>query len=226
MPRRLPLRPLALAAAALFVLSGCGSAQPGEAVVVGDSSLSMERLDDLSDAGCVYLATAAKAQGGEAPSQGQVRQILVSQELQLAGARSLADERGLSVPASQWKLGTSDLAQIESMVGADKLDGIKEILERDFESQALRTAIGADETGQAPTQANAQALMQSGTEAVTKELGRLDASVDPRFGLDATGQPDPSLSLAVSRKQLDETEQADASTKPANQQCRGVKSSG
>ncbi|MGH1561925.1 hypothetical protein [Mumia sp. DW29H23] len=221
MLRRPPLRPLLAVAAASLALAGCGTTFPGDAVVVGDSRLSLSQLDTLADAGCTYLATAATSQGSQVPSQGQVRQVIVTQELQLAGARSLAEERGIAVPRTQWALGADDLAQLETMFG-DHADDVQEILERDFESQALRTAIGADETGTAPTQANAEQLMQAGTTAVTEELRRVDASVDPRFGLDAEGQPDAALSLSASREQLD---QVDPSTLPSNQQCRGVESS-
>lgn len=221
MLRRLSSRPLLAAVAGAFVLAGCGGVHPGDAVVVGDERLSMSKLDALADAGCAYLATAAASQGSVAPSQGAVRQILVTQELQLAGSRLLSEELDLDVPRSRWALGAEDLEQLETMFRG-RADDVQEILERDFESQALRTAIGADVTGTAVTQENTEQLLQSGTEAVVEELRRVDATVDPRFGLDAEGQPDPGLSLSASREQL---AQEDPATVPANQRCRGVESS-
>ncbi|MFD1825880.1 MULTISPECIES: hypothetical protein [Mumia] len=222
MPHRPALRPLLAAAAASLMLAGCGSTFPGDAVVVGSSTLSMDRFDTLADAGCTYLATVATSQGGQAPAQGQVRQVIATQQLQLAGARKVADDRGIEVPPSQYALQPADLEQLETMFGGDQFDDIVEILERDFESQALRTAIGADDTGTAPTQENAEQLMGAGTEVVSEELVRVDAAVDPRFGISNDGQPDPALQLSVSREQLD---QIDPTTLPANQQCRGVESS-
>ncbi|WP_262848582.1 hypothetical protein [Mumia quercus] len=222
MPHRPALRPVLAAAAASLLLAGCGTTFPGEAVVVGSSQLSMKRLQTLADAGCTYLATVAGAQGAPAPAQGAVRQVIVTQELQLAGARKVAEDRGIEVPPGQYALRPADIEQLETTFAGDQFDDIVEILERDFESQALRTAIGADESGAAPSEQNAQELLTVGTEIVSAELERLDAAVDPRFGISNVGQPDPALQLSVSREQLD---QIDPTTLPANQQCRGVESS-
>ncbi len=222
MPRRRPLRPLLAAAAASLVLAGCGSTFPGEAVVVGDTRLSMDRFSALADAGCTYLATAAAVQGGQAPGQGAVRQVIATQQLQLAGAEKVAADRGIEVAPSEYELRPADLQQLEELIGDDQLDDIVEILERDFKSQALRTAIGADETGTTPTQENAEQLLADGSAVVTEELVRLDAAVDPRFGINIEGQPDPGLQLSVAREQLEEV---DPATLPAAQQCRGVESS-
>ncbi|WP_370618069.1 hypothetical protein [Mumia sp. Pv 4-285] len=222
MLRRLPLRPLLAAAAASLVLAGCGTVQPGDAVVVGDSRLSMTELDELADAGCTFLATSATAQGSPVPGQGAVRQVIVSQELQLEGAVALAAKEGIEVPEAQWELPLAQQEQLKEMFDGDELETAKELLERDYQSLALRAAIGGRQAGEPVTPENTEQLTQLGSAAVAEELNRLDPSVDPRFGLDGTGQPDPSLSLSASSEQLAEV---DPSTLPSNQQCHGVESS-
>ncbi|MFC6147959.1 MULTISPECIES: hypothetical protein [Mumia] len=222
MPRRLPIRPLLAAAAASLVLAGCGTVQPGDAVVVGDSRLSMTKLDELADAGCTFLATAAASQGSAVPGQGAVRQVIVTQALQLEGALAVAAREGIEVPEAQWQLPLAQQEQLKEMFSGDDLETAKELLERDYQSLALRAAIGGAEAGEPVTPENTQELTELGSAAVVEELSTLDASVDPRFGVDGVGQPDAGLSLSASSEQLAEV---DPSTLPANQQCHGVESS-
>ncbi|KHL15631.1 hypothetical protein CLV56_1062 [Mumia flava] len=214
MPRSVRTRRLIVAAAATLALAGCGANHPGDATVVGSAQFAMSDLDRLADAGCLFLGTQAAAQGAQAPDPGSVRSLVAAQEMQLQAARSLAAEDGIELEPSAYAIDPAQVTQIDDTFGSDA-DDILELLEKDYENVALRSAIGEQELGVDTTAENQQQVQQAGAEAVAAELERLDPAVDPRLGVsDSAEIVGGTGSLSVAQVAADPAE--------TGEPCQGV----
>ncbi|MGH3425700.1 MAG: hypothetical protein ACRDO8_13275 [Nocardioidaceae bacterium] len=180
---------------------------PGEAVVIGDTSISMNRLDDVSGSVCKVSVALGKQQaqqgapakevaGGDA--RRQAAQVLIDNVV----AKKLAADLDVSVPPSKYVLTEQQLGQIRKVFGSSNLEGITKVFEMSQQTSLLVAAIGAEKLGTDPQGADQQKAKAAGQKALQKAVADADLSVDPRLGLSdkavATDTGTGSLSVGVS----------------------------
>ncbi|UYM06517.1 hypothetical protein [Solicola gregarius] len=195
-----------MAAAAMLALSACGSMHPGAAVVVGDVSVSADKVDDLADNLCEAISASGQTGVGGKDARQQAANLMLT----LTAAREAADELGVEVEPSQYAVTSDDTASLESQFPDADTDELSKIIAISKESSALVTAIGQDQAG---SDASAKQAQQAGQAYLQDFIADADVSIDPRYGLDDTGQPkDDTDSLSV--RVTDPAEDL-----PSTQQC-------
>lgn len=197
-PRRLALG-AALAAAGLLV-SGCGDGvAPGVAAQVGETTISVEEVDDLASMICQIDVGAGQA-GSPLSTQ---RNTALNLLLQIELGREIGDVD--KVPQEQVSQALQGAAQAREFVDEDLQDYFDEIVTESTRSAAALEAVAVQdllERGEQPSQEN-----------VPPEVGQLQADyleetsleVDPRFGEVQQGQVvggDGSISVPVSETAL------------------------
>lgn len=193
------------------VLGACGGVHPGVAVVVGDTSFSMSQVDDMSVTYCELTVAQAQQdaaqQGGPAqaaPAQSarqQAVRALVINEV----AKKVARDQDVTVPRSQSVFPDQQLDELVALIKPTSKANLRSVGNREVETVALQTAIGAAALGVPVAGGNdqqAQQAQQAGQEAIAKELEKTDITIDPRLGLSKAQlvQPDKagtSRSLSV-----------------------------
>lgn len=220
------LRVAAATAAGAMVLSACTTIHPGQAVVVGDDSLSRASLDDLSVSYCALNAVISEQQAAQsgveavttatagADARRQAAQAFITGTV----AERTATDVGVSVRESEYVLTEEQLGQIDDAFDDADTEGVRDLLEDDRRTQLLITAIGAEELDvelSAETTEDAQA---TGQKAVQEAIKAEDLSIDPRLGLSESdaSQVGTSGSLSVAQSTLS---QAAAVDLPSLQQC-------
>lgn len=189
----------ALAATGLLV-SGCGDGvAPGVAAQVGDTSISVEEVDDLASMICQIDVGAGQA---GAPLSTQ-RTTALNLLLQIELGREIGDVD--EVPQEQVSQALQGAAQARDFVSDDLQDYFDEIVTESTRSAAALEAVAVEnivERGEQPSQEN-----------VPPEVGQLQVDyleetsleVDPRFGQVQQGQivgGDGSISVPVSETAL------------------------
>lgn len=183
---------LAGAALAALVLTGCSTAEPGQAAVVGDT-----RIPENAIAEQMRSVNELAGRPAEEPSADLAR-TLVSYNLGYELIRQTAAELAVTVPRSQ-----SDQVydqQVQQLGGEQQLQeaaaqqGIPpQSLRRDLETQLLASAIAARLAPGAPQEAAQAALL----EKVREVAGRIGVDVAPKYGvwdpeqLQLVPNPDP-----------------------------------
>ncbi|MGH3359500.1 MAG: hypothetical protein ACRDO7_11905 [Nocardioidaceae bacterium] len=195
-----------LAAAAVLAVGACGT-HPGSAVVVGDESVSTEVVDDLAG----NLCEAVSASGQTDVTGADARQQAASLMLTLTAARQAADDLGVEVPPNDYALTSDEEANLAAQFPDADLAKITTLVEIGKESSAIVAAIGEEQAGSGASDEDLQA---AGQQYLQGFIDDADVEVDPRYGLDDTGQAVDTDSLSVS---VSESEQE----VPASQQCGG-----
>jgi len=216
---------LSALAAAVMVVSGCGSVHPGSAAVVGSQSISHAEVDDVAAALCSANLESAKAQGQAAqalPSRG-VRegalQILLETELN----QQFGEARGVAANKQQVSQAVQQNAQGIALLPADQQEDFRTALAGYAEGQLMLIEVGREALGADATDDEAIA---EGTRLRGPFVDSLDVEVDPRYGTFEEGafkRGGTALSVAAS-SQARAGERANppagyVSTLPVSQQC-------
>ncbi len=208
---RRPVRVLtaALACVGLLAAAGC-ELRPGVAAEVGDTRISVERVDAVASAICAANLSAAEAQGApaqEIPTAGPrigALQVLISSEV----SRQLGE--ALDIEAAPGELSAA-LAQNDAGIAAlpaDRREVFRETL-RDFtEGQLILIGVGRAALGAVgQTDVTDDEALAEGTRIQAAYLAEeIDVRVDPRFGEIVDGQlvpGDTDLSVAQSQRAVD-----------------------
>lgn len=169
-------------AGALLVLTGCGSdlgpdLHPGAAAVVGDESISIESVDDLSSELCGFYSQVAGTSGSVA----LVRSQVLSTKLSGLKAELYAEEFDLDPRKHvrvQKKAFEEDLGK--SQMSAAQKDVVREFVEPGMYAEGVYIAAGMAEAP-ANDRPSVPTARENGAKAVAEWIEGLDVSTDPRF---------------------------------------------
>lgn len=189
-------RPVALVglAAAGLLLTGCGSSlgiHPGAAVVVGDRSVSMSKIDTDSTLFCkVYItqseSSSQNQQSGPIP-MGSFRSYAASS----LAKRALGDELAAHYdvqPASGYQQAVSGYQTALSAAPADQRAAAIAVAGADAYLENVEVAIGQKLTGSSGSgNAAVKAALARGEVATQDWLNDHDTAIDPVFGLTVNG---------------------------------------
>lgn len=186
------VRIAALVAPAALLLAACSTVHPGAAAVVDGERIALSDVDATASAYC--LLTSAQGQQVDAAT---LRRQAVADHVALGVARDLAEERGVRVPQSSWRVPAAGREQLAEQVGRDDVDDVVRAAELNGRLFATLEALGGPGGGAEPAEQLDDAQRQeAGRALVAEELARRDVELDPRLGLDA------SLAEATSRSAL------------------------
>jgi hypothetical protein len=179
-------------AAAGLVLTGCGSLgiHPGSAVVVGDQTVSMGKIDDTATLFCkAYVAASQQSQqqqSGPAP-MGLFRSFTAAGLAKRALGQQLAAQYGVQ-PASGYQQQVSQYQQVLASGPADQRDAVVAVQAADAYLQNVQVAIGQQLTGnEGQTSADIKAALERGQVATQDWLADHDVFIDPVFDLSVDG---------------------------------------
>ena len=215
------IRLIALASASIFVLTGCGTVpgfNPGVAARVGDDTVTMNRVDDVTAAYC--RAAEAQLQEGQVLPQHYLRgQVAGALALRVA-ADQFAAEQGVSasedydqaVAQARDQLGSMPEDQIEALIDVQGVPIYVQAVEKSVGEQ--QGASGGDAT-------------KAGQKAFLAWLDGQDIDLDPRLGVSidkgATAPADTSLSYGLSdtatKANADQPDADYAAALPDSQRC-------
>ncbi|MGA9103013.1 hypothetical protein [Aeromicrobium sp.] len=205
------LRVLVVTATALLV-AGCGSVHPGAAAVVGDTSISMARADDVATVYCQL--TLLSAGQGTPVGNADVRRQAVTDLVVGVVAREMADDADLTPNPSSYEITPAQRKDIAKEFPADQLDLVVETLNDAQRTYAIADLLGARKIDD--PDAEAEQLRDQGLQLIQAEVARRDVRFDPRFGIGRDGTAKaPTGSLSVEVKAPD----PDQKGLPATQQC-------
>ena len=209
------MKRLALAAAgAAFALAGCGS-HPGDAVVVGDESMTMSDFNDLSSAFCKVWPQ-VRGQDGESTLAGaSVRADVLDQVTRLLAARVVANEDGVEPSEVQMTLSDNLVNQAVDSLNGVSANEVRAVAGVQAETTALEAAIGRGDADGQPSQSDQSA----GARQVNNYLKSADVSFDPSLT-----ENDGSLSIAADASRYADyrggpSVVSDVEALPANQVC-------
>jgi len=200
------------AAAMTLVLAGCGSIHPGAAAVVGDTTISMERADDVAVVYC--RLTVLSAGEGTPVNNADVRRQAVTDLVAGIVARELAEEAGITVNPSSYEITPAQRKEIAQSIPGTDLDRVVAAINDSNRTFAIAERLGAREVDD--PDAEAEQLRDQGVQLIQAEMARRDIRFDPRFGIRADGtQKAATGSLSVPVK----APEPDQERLPATQQC-------
>jgi hypothetical protein len=205
------LRVLVVTATALLV-AGCGSVHPGAAAVVGDTSISMARADDVATVYCQL--TLLSAGQGTPVGNADVRRQAVTDLVVGVVAREMADDANLTPNPSSYEITPAQRKDIAKEFPAGQLDLVVDTLNDAQRTYAIADLLGARKIDD--PDAEAEQLRDQGLQLIQAEVARRDVRFDPRFGIGRDGTAKaPTGSLSVEVKAPD----PDQKGLPATQQC-------
>lgn len=213
--RRVALAALALAAAPLTACTGGPGIHPGDAAVVGDQSISIERIDALAADICTLQEPGLAQQGAVLP-MALLRSVAVETLVTDALLPAFAEEAGI------------DLAEVRRGV-SEELETTLEELPAEIRDQAgqqielegtRRAVLGI--AGREGAKSAEQATAQ-GAELFDSWRAGQDVEIDPRFGevdLDRSAWDGANGSLSVPADDAAGALDQEAAAKlPASQRC-------
>jgi len=200
-----------VAAATTLVLAGCGSVHPGAAAVVGDTTISMERADDVASVYC-KLSVLSAAEGTPIDNA-DVRRQAVTDLVVGVVAREMAEDADVTVNPSSYEITPAQRKEIAQTFPDGELDQVVQAINESQHTYAIAEQLGAREVDD--PDAEAEQLRDQGVRLIQAELARRDIRFDPRFGIKGDGtQKAPTGSLSVPVKA-----ESDQEGLPATQQC-------
>lgn len=216
----------ALSAAAL-ALTSCGSATPGAAAKIGDETISMSTVNQLSRDMCTAFTPQLKAKGQTVPLS-----YLTSGVVQLlaleAQAKQVAQEYDVA-PGLEYQAEVAKNSAAAAGFSPQVRASYVRILSASAFATSVADAAGAAALKQSGTAADPAAATAKGDEIMKAWPETHTYKVDPRFGMslkDGALQPaDQGLSFPGSaRAQAAAASQQDQSyvdSLPASQKCGG-----
>jgi len=201
-----------IAAATALVLAGCGSVHPGAAAVVGDTTISMERADDVAT---VYCQLTLLSAGDSTPiDNADVRRQAVTDLVVSVVAREMAEEANVTVNPSSYEITPTQRKEIAQTFSDDEVDRVVEAINDSQRTYAIAELLGAREIDD--PDAEAEQLRDQGVQQIQAEMARRDIQFNPRFGISGDGtQKAATGSLSVPVK----AQESDQEGLPATQQC-------
>jgi hypothetical protein len=210
--------------------SGCSSLHPGNAAVVGDTSVQASTVDDLTEAVCASNEVRAlhdPASGGKTPTR-ELRRSILNILVQADVVEQAATSLGISVtPAAVDKLiGNTEL--VPAGVSSDVRDQLLDLFHEIARVQLLTAAIGRQQLEEAGTTgATDEQASRAGSTFLATYAGKIGVEVDPRFGTYtpsggiavASGSLSVPVSLTAIRAQTTNTDAAWISQLPPTQTC-------
>jgi hypothetical protein len=201
-----------VAALAVLSLAACGRSAPDVAAYVGDTTYSVDRVDEIYDDAQAQYADAIReqqAQTGATPAPEQLRSAVTRQDvLNLLVAvdlgKRLADEKGIQVPDEvspeqlqaqlQMPAGTeyaklwgewvdlSDALQ-QKLPPADLSDdAVMAVYQAIAKTGAIRSGLSAAEVRQAFGDGGFVRNATALSAALREEADKVDASINPKYG--------------------------------------------
>jgi hypothetical protein len=223
-----------VAALAAFTLSGCGAANPGVAVHVGDETLSTTQVDELTVAYCEGITPQLESGGAVFPMS-FVRGYVVRNLTVKAAAEQLAADYAVELPSSYEQAVGSLREEIEANFRPDRVEQALEVDSTGPYVEAVELEVGGILLAAAgDSDADDEAKQARGKDALEEWLSEHPADVNPRYGLAVTdtelGRPtfvDTSTSFAVSPNAVDAAkinsdegpDPAFTATLPRSQRC-------
>ncbi len=215
------IRLIALASASIFVLTGCGTVSgfnPGVAARVGDDTVTMNRVDDVTAAYC--RAAEAQLQEGQVLPQHYLRgQVAGALALRVA-ADQFAAEQGVSASEDY----DQAVAQARDQLGSmpeDQIEALIDVQGVPIYVQAVEKSVGEQQG------ASGNAATKAGEQEFLGWLDDHDIDLDPRFGVSiekgVTAPADTSLSYGLSdtstKANADQPDTDYAAALPDSQRC-------
>ncbi len=235
---KLMRQPAALVGLALGVLAltGCGPTlgiNPGAAAVVGDRSLSMNKIDSTATLYCEAYAPVLKSQAPNGVPMRYFRQNVAANLTERLLGEQLADAYDVQ-PSSEYAAAVANLRQQFAQASSAARDAGIEVEGGDPYLKTVQVSIGRKlltESGQAnPTVQEAFARGQVATQDWLKDH---DVKVDPSLGIavdngnvsfkrDQTSFPVSKLATLGMANPSSGPDPTYTSTLPASQVCRGA----
>jgi len=211
-----------MVALAGLLLTGCGSANPGVAVKVGDEEISTRHVDEVTANYCTAVGELESA-----VPMGFVRQYVVQLLTLRSQVSQIADDYGVE-PGTTY---AADVAQRESTASAqpeEVRDDYVELASTSAYAQDILDQVGRIVLeDQGVTDPTAEQTTQAGIDVFNQWPNTHTLEVDPRFGLRSVdgvlSAVDTSTSVAVGETakagQSTEPDPAFAETLPVNHRC-------
>ena len=170
-----------------LLLTGCGGSlgiHPGSAVVVGDRSLSMSKIDSTSRLFCdAFRPTIQQQAPGGAVPMGQLRQFVAASLAERLIVQGLAAEYDVS-PAPGYRQNQAQVQQQFSSAPDDQLNAVLDVEGGDPYLQNVQVAVGQQLTGNyGQADADLKAAQQRGIVATQDWLNGQTFAVDPSLGV-------------------------------------------
>lgn len=200
---------------AAVLLTGCGVTSPGVAAQVGEESISVNDVDELTGEYCRAIERQLEGNNQTVPMR-YFRGGIAGTLAMRSAARQLAEEHGVQ-PGPVYDEKVAQLEQSVSVLDEDVREAVIEVESASAYVEAVQAAVGAKllEEEQASA-AEPSDQVARGRKAFRQWLASNDLSFDPQLGVDVVkGQitpTDTSLSYAVGR---DATEGAKEQPDPA-----------
>ncbi|GAA1166186.1 hypothetical protein [Nocardioides aquiterrae] len=217
------IRLVGVALAATVLLTGCNEVpafNPGVAARVGDDTISINTVDEMTAAYCQAAET--QLQAGQALPQHYLRGQVAGSLALRAAAEQFAAEQGVTADPS-YDAAVQQAEQSLADLGEAQRRAIIEVQGAATYVGAVEKAVGAALGGGGGDKAQQAA----GQQAFQDWLADQDISIDPRFGVsisDGTSQlTDTSLSYGLSdtstKADADQPDAEYAGALPDNQRC-------
>jgi hypothetical protein len=175
-------------AVAGLVVSGCAAVgvHPGEAAVVGDESLSMRKIDRITQRYCRAYEPQITQASQRVPMR-YLRQFVAASLSQRLLGQQLAEEYDVQ-PTSQYAQRVTEVSQPFATAAPELRDAVVDVEAGSPYLQTVQIAIGEKllaEAGQPTT--DAKAALQRGQVATQDWLKTHSVDIDPVFGVSLEG---------------------------------------
>jgi peptidyl-prolyl cis-trans isomerase SurA len=127
-------------AAAVALLTGCGSLSPGTAVTVGDETITVDQVDDYTADYCEAIERQLEGEGQVVPNR-YFRSGVAGQLALRSAAEQLADEYGVEA-GSGYDQRVAELEQSVAMVDEDLREAVVEVESATAYVEAVQAAVG------------------------------------------------------------------------------------
>lgn len=224
--------PLAAAGVLLpGLLSGCGLSNPGDAATVGDESIPVTQVDDITRGVCSIVSQAVATGQGQPLVLAEQKQQVLSTLVQAELGQQFARDRGVTPSPEVVQLfATNFKAPFAAFDGSGR-DDVESLFDELALGRAGAVAVAAQETGQEPSPDNLDQLAQQGLQLQDEWARGVDVETDPRYGLGADLAPsagDGSVSEPVTQLARQTVQAASgesdptlAASLPPGQRCGG-----
>ena len=183
-----------------LTLTGCGAAQPGTAAEVGDETISLARVDEVSTDFCAAVEPQLEGQAETIP-HGYFRGGIAGTLALRSAADQISEEYGVTADSEQYLQSLSELRQGVEAVPEDLRDSVIEVESAPAYVEAVQAAVGEavlDGVGEY------EDFVAAGTEEFEAWIAENGIEFDPSLNTvikdGAISTADQSLSFAVSEK--------------------------
>lgn len=190
----------ATAAVAALALTGCGAIQPGTAVEVGDETISVSRLDEVTTDFCEAISPQLDGQAQTIPN-GFLRGGIAGTLAMRSVADQIADDYGVEASSDQYQQAVDQSRQGIAGLPEDIRDSVLEVDTAPAYVEAVQAAVGEvllDGEGEYEDFVNA------GAEEFETWIGAHDVEFDPSLNTSVADgtitTQDDAVSFAVSEQ--------------------------